>query len=65
LLRALTCYDTLRRTQQAARALAWTADEAADGLRRLAGEDAALPTAEGMLENRAPFDPAWASRITP
>jgi hypothetical protein len=48
LLRDLPCYDTLQRTQQAARALAWTADEAADCLRRLCPGDAALPTAEGV-----------------
>ena len=48
LLRDLPCYDTLRRTQQAARALAWSAEEAADCLRRLGSGDAALPTAEGV-----------------
>ena len=39
---------SLQRTQQAARALAWSAEEAADCLRRLGVEDAALPTAEGV-----------------
>jgi hypothetical protein len=48
LLRDLPCYDTLRCTQQAARALAWSAEEAADCLRRLGPDDAALPTAEGV-----------------
>jgi hypothetical protein len=48
LLRDLPCYDTLQRTQQAARALAWTADEAANCLRRLGSSDAVLPTAEGV-----------------
>jgi hypothetical protein len=48
LLRDLPCYDTLRRTQQAARALAWNAEEAIDCLRRWGPGDGALPTPEGV-----------------
>ena len=55
LLRDLPCYDTLRRTQQTARALAWTADEGADCLRWLAPGDAALPTAEGVARGLREF----------
>ena len=45
--RDLPCYDSLRRTEQAARPLAWTPEEATAQLRRLAGADAATPTVEG------------------
>ena len=55
LLRDLPCYDSLRRTQQTARALAWTADEAADCLRRLGPGDAALPTVEGVVKTLQKF----------
>jgi hypothetical protein len=55
LLRDLPCYDTLQRTQQAARALAWTADEATDCLRRLGPGDAALPTVEGVARGLRKF----------
>jgi hypothetical protein len=49
LLRDLPCYDTLRRTEQAARLVACTAAEAAGCLRRLGPGDAALPTVEGVV----------------
>jgi len=55
LLRDLPCYDTLRRTQQAARALAWTADEAADCLRGLGPGDAVLPTVEEVTRELRQF----------
>jgi hypothetical protein len=50
LLRDLPAYDTLQRTEQAARALPWTADEAAAYLKRLGPGDAAAPTVEGALK---------------
>jgi hypothetical protein len=55
LLRDLPCYDTLRRTQLAARALAWSADEAADCLRRLRSGDAVLSTPEGVARGLRKF----------
>jgi hypothetical protein len=42
-------YDTLQRTQQAARLVAGTATEADDYLRQLGPGDAALPTVEGVV----------------
>jgi hypothetical protein len=55
LLRDLPCYETLQRTQQAARALAWSEAEAAYYLRRLRPGDAVLPTAEGVARELRKF----------
>jgi len=46
LLRDLPCYDTLRRTEEAARPLAWAPEEATAQLRRLGAADAEAPTVE-------------------
>ncbi len=46
LLRDLPCYDTMRRTEEAARLLAGTPEEAMAQLRRLGIEDAEAPTVE-------------------
>jgi hypothetical protein len=49
LLRDLPAHDTLKLTERAARAVPWTAGEAAAYLKRLGPGDAAAPTVEGAL----------------
>ena len=55
LLRDLPCYGTLRRTEEAARLLAWTPEEATDQLRRLGPADAEAPTIEGAARAMREF----------
>lgn len=55
LLRDLPCYDTLRRTEEAARLLAWTPEEATVQLRRLGAADAVAPTVEGVARAMRAF----------
>jgi hypothetical protein len=59
LLRGFPAHDTLKLTEQAARAVPWTAPEAAAYLKRLGPRDAAAPTVEDAL--RAVLDQrvAW------
>jgi hypothetical protein len=55
LLRDLPAYDTLQRTERAARVVPWTADEAAAFLKSLGPGDAAVPTVEGALKAMRAF----------
>jgi hypothetical protein len=55
LLRDLPGYDTLRLTQEAARLLLWTAEEAATYLRRLGPPGAQPPTVEGAAKAMRDF----------
>ena len=49
-LRDLRGYDTVKLTEQAARLVPWTAEEAAAGMRRLGMDDAKVPMVEGALQ---------------
>ena len=55
LLRDLPCYDTLRRTEEAARLLACTPEEATAHLQRLGPTDAEAPTVEGAARAMRDF----------
>ena len=55
LLRDLPCYDTLRRTEEAARIAAWKPEEATAELRKLAGADVEAPTAEDAAKAMREF----------
>jgi hypothetical protein len=49
-LRALRGYDTAKLTEQAARLVPWTTEEAAAGMRRLGKDDGNVPTVETALQ---------------
>ena len=55
LLRDLPGYDTLRRTEEAARLSAWTPEEATAQLRRLGPADTEAPTVEGAARAMRQF----------
>ena len=55
LLRDLPCYDTLPRTEEAARLLTCTPEEATTHLRRLGATDAEAPTVEGVARAMRDF----------